>query len=105
MGTVHALAVGERSPSGRAIDFRVDTDAGGLTVSANDLRLMLGPDNLKSSMCNVTATPEGFLFRGRGYGHGVGMSQWGAEGMAMDGADFKAILGFYYPGVTVERLY
>lgn len=40
--------------------------------------------------------------QGRGYGHGVGMSQWGARGLAEQGADFRRILEHYYRGVTIR---
>src|SRR3954471_7320608 len=43
-----------------------------------------------------------FLLDGRGWGHGVGMSQWGAEGAARHGWDYKRILAHYYPGTTLE---
>jgi SpoIID/LytB domain protein len=43
-----------------------------------------------------------FLVDGRGWGHGVGMSQWGAEGAAQQGWDYRRILAHYYPGTTVE---
>jgi stage II sporulation protein D len=42
---------------------------------------------------------------GRGYGHGVGMSQWGARAMGQAGHRHTAILGFYYPGAAVRVLY
>ena len=42
--------------------------------------------------------------RGNGYGHGVGMCQWGAIGRARAGQDFRAILGTYYPGTAIEPL-
>lgn len=45
-----------------------------------------------------------FVFKGRGYGHGVGLSQWGAWQAARDGKDFRFILGFYYPGTTLDPL-
>ena len=41
------------------------------------------------------------LVRGQGYGHGVGMSQWGAHGLAQRGADFRSILRHYYRGADV----
>lgn len=44
-------------------------------------------------------------FNGQGYGHGVGMCQWGARGMAERGEDYKAILKRYYPGCQLRRLY
>src|SRR5215208_1214387 len=43
-----------------------------------------------------------FLLDGRGWGHGVGMSQWGAEGAARHGWDYKRILAHYYPGTKLE---
>ena len=44
-----------------------------------------------------------FVVDGRGWGHGVGMSQWGAQGRALRGVDHAAILGFYYPGTTIGQ--
>src|SRR5215208_4931714 len=43
-----------------------------------------------------------FLLDGRGWGHGVGMSQWGAEGAARHGWDYKRMLAHYYPGTKLE---
>jgi stage II sporulation protein D len=45
-----------------------------------------------------------FTFRGRGWGHGVGLSQWGAVGMAKTGADFAEILHYYFPGCDLGRM-
>lgn len=58
---------------------------------------------LRSS--NFTVSPEGenFVFKVKGYGHGVGMSQTGAEYMAQQGADYKEILSHYYPGCTLTN--
>jgi stage II sporulation protein D len=42
---------------------------------------------------------------GRGYGHGVGMCQWGAIGRARAGQDYRTILLSYFPGVEIERMY
>ena len=50
----------------------------------------------------VTATT--FLVSGRGYGHGVGMCQWGAKGMAEQGYSARQILEYFYPGTTLGSL-
>lgn len=50
----------------------------------------------------AAASLDQFVFKGRGYGHGVGMSQWGAWAAARDGKDFRWILGFYYPGTSLD---
>jgi SpoIID/LytB domain protein len=50
------------------------------------------------------AAADDFVFTGRGWGHGVGMSQWGAWQAAREGVPFEDILAFYYPGTTLESL-
>ncbi|MBA3376952.1 MAG: SpoIID/LytB domain-containing protein [Actinobacteria bacterium] len=52
----------------------------------------------------VYRLPDRFLFRGRGFGHGVGMSQWGAQGMAQAGASAEQILTHYYRGIALTNL-
>jgi SpoIID/LytB domain protein len=49
----------------------------------------------------VYALPATFVFTGKGFGHGVGMSQWGAQGMALGGASYQQILAHYYIGTTL----
>lgn len=48
--------------------------------------------------------PARFVFTGRGYGHGVGMSQWGAQGMALAGRSAEEILKHYYQGITITSV-
>ncbi|XAM00878.1 SpoIID/LytB domain-containing protein [Phycisphaeraceae bacterium D3-23] len=60
---------------------------------------------LYSSHVEVQIANGTVTFTGRGYGHGVGMCQWGAQGMAQRGYDPIAILNFYYPGAVVYRAY
>ena len=48
--------------------------------------------------------PDRFVFDGKGYGHRVGMSQWGAQGMALGGATFEQILEHYYTGAELGRV-
>ncbi|MCC7145706.1 MAG: SpoIID/LytB domain-containing protein [Phycisphaeraceae bacterium] len=61
---------------------------------------------LKSSYVRVQVAGSTVVFtEGHGYGHGVGMSQWGAQAMAERGYQYAQILGFYYPGAELKRLY
>ncbi len=62
----------------------------------------LGWGKLKSTAFTVTPVPGGFRFDGRGLGHGVGLCQWGARGMAESGYTWRQILGHYYPGVQIQ---
>lgn len=71
----------------------------GQTISGTALRRALG---LRSTCFTVTFHSGSFCFTTRGYGHGVGMSQWGAKAMAEQGADYAAILAHYYPGTTLQ---
>lgn len=72
-------------------------------VSANELRKELGFEKLKSTHFEVVQTWNGFLFFGRGFGHGVGMCQWGAQRWARNGRDHKAILNHYYPKAEIQK--
>ena len=69
--------------------------------SGTRLRSLL---RLRSTSFNVTAENDAAVFTTRGYGHRVGMSQYGADAMAASGADFRKILGHYYPGTELVML-
>lgn len=88
-------------PEGRARTILVN---GAVEVDANAFRLAVGPGRLKSTRFEVTAQGDEFLFEGTGYGHGVGLCQWGAWGLAREGYDWRAILAHYYPGTAIEQV-
>ena len=71
----------------------------GQTVRGTSLRKALG---LRSTCFTVTYQSGAFSFTTQGYGHGVGMSQWGAKALAEQGADYAAILAHYYPGTQLR---
>jgi stage II sporulation protein D len=80
---------------------RVETmQAGNLTLSGVKVRAALG---LNSAHFDVSVTGDTVVFNVIGYGHGVGLSQAGAQEMATEGFDYKAILMHYYTGVVLER--
>jgi stage II sporulation protein D len=77
-------------------------------VRAEDLRLTIDPtgNRLKSTICQIIDTGDKWAFlAGRGYGHGVGMCQCGAQGMARKGKATEQILSHYYPGSKIIRVY
>ncbi len=57
------------------------------------------PDNPQTTY----RTHSVYLFKGKGYGHGVGLSQWGARGMAMKGYSYQDILFHYFPGCEIKK--
>lgn len=60
--------------------------------------------HLRSSCFSFKQEQGNLVITTSGYGHGVGMSQYGAQGMALEGYDFKAILNHYYTGVSIEKI-
>jgi stage II sporulation protein D len=72
-------------------------------VRGEDVRRLLGYDKIKSTMFVVQKDVGSWTFKGRGFGHGVGMCQHGAKAMAKNGSDFKKILAHYYPGSILEN--
>jgi stage II sporulation protein D len=78
------------------------------TLRAEDLRLAIDPTGrkIKSTACYIVPWGDGWAFlSGRGWGHGVGLCQCGAEGMARAGHNAQAILRYYYPGCEIVSVY
>jgi len=94
----------EKSPSGRILSFILYSDDKQVKVSGNSFRMNLGPVNMKSTICDVIPEKTGVKFRGTGYGHGVGMSQHGAQRMALSGLTSEAILKHYYKDVEILKI-
>jgi stage II sporulation protein D len=104
VGGVTSIEITERTPSLRASTVTVHGARGSVRLLGNDFRRMLGYDRFKSTLFAVAITGDSARFSGRGYGHGVGMCQWGAKGMAEAGYTARQILEFYYPGTTAGVL-
>ena len=79
----------------------VSVTLGGVPVQGTAVRTLAG---LRSTHYTVSTTADSLTFTTEGYGHGVGLSQWGARRMALDGADYRAILTHYYTGTAVTNL-
>ena len=95
--------VAARSKSGRALQVRVVGPKGAAEVAARALRSALGEDVIRSTLFEVRSSDTGFILVGSGHGHGVGMSQWGAQAMARGGATYREILEAFYPGTELVR--
>ena len=105
-GELKNIFVEERNASGRVRSLRLQDDAGESTVvSAKDFRQAMGPDIVRSTNFTIAVEDAKVVFSGKGWGHGVGLCQWGAFGMSRRGYDYKEILAFYYPGSRVVQLY
>jgi stage II sporulation protein D len=102
---VTGITVTDRDPSGRAAKVRL---AGvGREIMGEEFRIIVcrrfGWGSLKSTLFELKEKDGSLRFDGKGLGHGVGMSQWGAVELARMGKDYRQIIDFYFPGTKVER--
>src|SRR5262249_33407013 len=109
VGSVRAVEVLERGISGRAKTLKVTGERGDRPVRG-ELRIRQLFGGLSSAMFVVDvektgARPSAFVFSGGGFGHGVGMCQTGAIGMAEAGFKYTDILRHYYRGSRIRKLY
>jgi stage II sporulation protein D len=101
-GPVDEVAIAEKGPTGRAVTIRIDDTE----VAGADFRIALGSTELKSILLDeITVAGNDVTFKGRGYGHGVGMCQWGAYALAKEGRSPEEIVQYYFEDVEIERLW
>ncbi|MGY3836107.1 SpoIID/LytB domain-containing protein [Bacillus atrophaeus] len=74
-----------------------------ITVPVTELRTMIGASAFKSTYVTVKKDTSKYTISGKGYGHGIGMSQYGAKARAESGDSYSTILKFYYPGTTLTN--
>lgn len=98
---ITSIEIGKKGPSGRAITLVINKN---IEVSGPELRVGLDSTKLKSMLIDkVEISGDNVIFMGKGYGHGVGMSQWGANKMATMGKLPADIIGQYFKNVTIEQ--
>ncbi|MCU0242868.1 MAG: SpoIID/LytB domain-containing protein [Vicinamibacteria bacterium] len=107
-GQVRDLVPRRFGVSGRVIELAVVGSEGETVLKGLDIRFALG---LKENLFVIareydeSGAVARFVFTGKGWGHGVGLCQVGASGMARTGARYEQIIQHYYPGVKIETLY
>lgn len=105
VGKVDSIRIDTRTASGRARSVEVRSAKGTRRFTGADLRQRVGYAALKSLSFEVSKHGKTFRFDGEGSGHGAGLCQWGAQAAALDGWDYRRILGLYYPGAELRRMY
>ncbi len=100
VGTVRDLRLDRLTPGGRAWQLAIVGSSGTHELSGVELRAALG---LPSAKFAIERGGSGFILNGRGRGHGVGMSQWGARRLAERGYDYTQILTHYYQSADVTN--
>ncbi|MBV9464038.1 MAG: SpoIID/LytB domain-containing protein [Verrucomicrobiae bacterium] len=101
IGRLVRIEVLGRTPSGRASQLRLVGTSGEMVTSVEKLRALVGYNTMRSGYFEVENTPAGVIFRGSGWGHGVGLCQAGAKEMAERGANYREILAHYFPGAQL----
>lgn len=102
VGTVKDIIPEAFSPYRSVKALKIVGDQGTRVLKGEEVRTAL---RLKSTRFNVSKSPNGgFILQGLGFGHGVGMSQWGAYNLAKRGANHLQILGYYYQGVSLTPI-
>lgn len=106
-GTLRTLRAGPVDGSGRLRTLELVCDGGSAFIEGMRFRLRIGPRRLPSLLISsIAATaeePSSVRIAGGGLGHGVGLCQWGARGMALAGASPNEILNLYFPGTTMTH--
>ncbi|MBA2708045.1 MAG: SpoIID/LytB domain-containing protein [Gemmatimonadaceae bacterium] len=113
LGAVTSMRIDGRTASDRAATLAIRAGNRDYVVRGNDIRFLLRTPTgtiLNSTYVTAETTTDGagevssLTLRGGGYGHGIGMCQWGAIGRARAGQDYQTILTTYYPGTTVGSI-
>ncbi len=103
VGRIKKMRVMGRNKSGRTTYLAVYHDQGMLRIMGSKFRMALGPNLIKSTLMGFKNSNDKIYFYGRGWGHGVGMCQWGAKKMADRGYSYRKILNFYFPHTKIEK--
>lgn len=100
---IEGLEILEKSRSGRVKKLKIFFRNGEKIISGVELRRILGYSHLKSTLFRIVEGRFFVRFIGQGWGHGVGMCQWGAKGMAEKGYNYREILKFYFPFAEISK--
>lgn len=101
IGELVRVKILDHTPSGRVSEVEFIGTLGSEKMSAEKLRALVGYNLLRSGFFDIEKNKNGILFKGEGWGHGVGLCQYGAKRMAEQGADYRQILEYYFPGTKM----
>lgn len=100
-GTITSVDVDE-GPSGRALELIFNN----IRVNGNSFRLAVGAEEMRSTLLSdFSISGNNLIIEGQGFGHGVGLCQWGAKKMAQDGQSPEDIIRFYHDDVAIVKLW
>lgn len=104
VGKIRSIKVKNVTPAGSAKEIEIVHSKGTLMMNAYKFRLAVDAWQIRSTAFDgIKKHGEQFIFKGKGWGHKVGLCQWGAKGMADSGKKYKQILQHYYPKTKLEK--
>ncbi len=103
IGDIINIVPNKLSKFGRVIELKIIHTNGELVISGNQFRNRIGSWKIRSTLFKVERAGEKYIFIGKGFGHGVGMSQWGSKKMADAGYNHEQILKYYYIDTELSR--
>jgi stage II sporulation protein D len=108
LGRVTKIRILDRDVTGRVDQLELVGSVASCKLAGTEFRTRFmekfGDESLKSTLFALSVEKGRIVFRGRGYGHGVGLCQWGAEGLAELGQTYRKILSHYYPNSHLARV-
>jgi stage II sporulation protein D len=106
-GGLESVAITKRSRTNRMQEITFSGKRGSVVLPGNEFRSVLGFSDMRSTNFIVRESADrGYIeFLGTGFGHAVGLCQWGARARAQHGETYRDILQYYYPGTTLQKLY
>ena len=102
LDSLNEAGISATGESGRATTLALNEQQGGAVA----FRLAIGSETMKSTLLEEINVADGVLYmKGRGYGHGVGMSQWGARALAEQGKSAQEIIGYFFQDIQIDEIY
>ncbi|MBQ8298940.1 MAG: SpoIID/LytB domain-containing protein [Clostridia bacterium] len=101
LGEIKDIIIEEYSENDRVVELKIVGSKGKETLTKNNIRMKMGTGKLRSQWFDVEFDGNEAVFEGRGFGHGIGMSQNGAIGMALEGFSYDEILEWYYTDIEI----
>lgn len=106
IGSIESINIDDKDKTGRIVSLTFKGSKGSYTVKAANFRTQLDPKRLKSTkISKIEKEGASYSFSGAGFGHGVGMSQWGAYAMAKDGRLSEEIVSHYFKDIEIVKEY
>jgi stage II sporulation protein D len=106
IGKIVSINILDKTSTGRVKNIELVGTKGTICLSANKFREVFGYNKIRSTkFVEIKIFSNNIIITGNGWGHGVGLCQWGANNLSLNGKKFKEIIQYYYPKTKIKKLY